>query len=97
MLIIEWVEGIRIDDVVNLTKANMILANYRIRRAAFNQVFRDGYFHADMHPGNILCALMETCSIDFGIMGYLDFRDRLFLARLLSAMLDRDYDGCHPA
>ena len=46
-----------------------------------------------MHPGNIFVRPDGTIvPIDFGIMGYLDFRDRLFLARLLSAMLDRDYD-----
>ena len=46
-----------------------------------------------MHPGNIFVRADGTLvPIDFGIMGYLDFQDRLFLARLLSAMLDRDYD-----
>ncbi|HCA15356.1 MAG TPA: protein kinase, partial [Alphaproteobacteria bacterium] len=49
--------------------------------------------HADMHPGNIFIAADGTLvPIDFGIMGHLDFADRLFLARLLTAMLDRDYD-----
>ena len=62
-------------------------------RSFFNQVFRDGFFHADMHPGNIFVAADGTLvPIDFGIMGHLDFGDRLFLARLLTAMLDRDYD-----
>ena len=46
-----------------------------------------------MHPGNIFIAPDGTLvPIDFGIMGHLDFADRLFLARLLTAMLDRDYD-----
>ena len=59
----------------------------------FNQVFRDGYFHADMHPGNIFIRDDGVLvPIDFGIMGYLEFADRLFLAQLLSAMLDRNYD-----
>ena len=95
MLIIEWVEGIRIDDVSNLTKAGHDVGQITeyAARSFFNQVFRDGYFHADMHPGNIFVRPDGTLvPIDFGIMGYLDFRDRLFLARLLSAMLDRDYD-----
>jgi len=95
MLIIEWVEGIRIDDVDALTAAGHDIE--RITEAAarsfFNQVFRDGFFHADMHPGNIFVAADGTLvPIDFGIMGHLDFSDRLFLARLLTAMLDRDYD-----
>ena len=46
-----------------------------------------------MHPGNIFVRSDgNLVPIDFGIMGYLDFHDRLFLARLLRAMLDRDYD-----
>jgi len=46
-----------------------------------------------MHPGNIFIAPDgKLVPIDFGIMGFLDFSDRLFLARLLMAMLDRDYE-----
>ena len=45
-----------------------------------------------MHPGNIFVAADGTLvPIDFGIMGHLDFGERLFLARLLTAILDRDY------
>ena len=95
MLIIEWVEGIRIDDVEALTAAghNIETITEAAARSFFNQVFRDGFFHADMHPGNIFVSADGTLvPIDFGIMGHLDFADRLFLARLLTAMLDRDYD-----
>ena len=96
MLVIEWIEGVRIDDVAGLAAAGHDVE--RITEAAarcfFNQVFRDGFFHADMHPGNIFIAPDGTLvPIDFGIMGHLDFADRLFLARLLTAMLDRDYDA----
>ena len=51
MLIIEWVEGIRIDDVSNLTRAGHDVNQITeyAARSFFNQVFRDGYFHADMH------------------------------------------------
>jgi len=95
MLIIEWVEGIRIDDVDALCAAGHDIGKVTeiAARSFFNQVFRDGYFHADMHPGNIFIRDDGVLvPIDFGIMGYLEFSDRLFLARLLSAMLDRDYD-----
>ena len=95
MLVIEWIEGIRIDDVSALRAAGHDVG--RLTESAansfFNQVFRDGFFHADMHPGNIFIAPDgRLVPIDFGIMGHLDFTDRLFLARLLMAMLDRDYD-----
>jgi len=95
MLIIEWVEGIRIDDVQALTAAGHDISQLTefAARSFFNQVFRDGYFHADMHPGNIFVgADGRLIPIDFGIMGHLDFSDRFFLARLLTAMLDRNYD-----
>ena len=95
MLVIEWIDGIRIDDVEGLQKAGHDIA--KITEAAatsfFNQLFRDGYFHADMHPGNIfVTADGLLVPIDFGIMGQLDFADRLFLARLLDAILKRNYD-----
>ena len=95
MLIIEWVDGIRIDDVDGLLSAGHDIAKVTEFAASsfFNQVFRDGYFHADMHPGNIFIREDGVLvPIDFGIMGYLEFGDRLFLAQLLSAMLERDYD-----
>ena len=95
MLVIEWIEGVRIDDVAGLEAAGHDIETITeaAARCFFNQVFRDGFFHADMHPGNIFIAPDGTLvPIDFGIMGHLDFADRLFLARLLTAMLDRDYD-----
>ncbi len=95
MLIIEWIDGIRIDDVPALKAAGHDVSQLTETAANsfFNQVFRDGFFHADMHPGNIFIAPDgQLVPVDFGIMGHLDFADRLFLARLLTAMLDRDYD-----
>jgi ubiquinone biosynthesis protein len=95
MLIVEWIEGIRIDDVAALEAAGHDIGQITeyAARSFFNQVFRDGFFHADMHPGNIFVrADGVLVPIDFGIMGHLDFNDRLFLARLLNAMLERDYD-----
>jgi ubiquinone biosynthesis protein len=93
--VVEWIDGIRIDDVPALEAAGHNIADLTeaAARSFFNQVFRDGFFHADMHPGNIFVAAdSRLVPIDFGIMGFLDFADRLFLARLLMAMLDRDYD-----
>jgi len=95
MLIVEWIDGIRIDDVAALENAGHDISKVTAfaARSFFNQVFRDGFFHADMHPGNIFVRNDGILvPVDFGIMGYLDFTDRLFLARLLNAMLTRDYD-----
>jgi ubiquinone biosynthesis protein len=62
----------------------------------FTQVFRDGFFHADMHPGNILVATEGEMSgryvaLDFGIMGTLTDIDKNYLAQNFLAFFRRDY------
>jgi ubiquinone biosynthesis protein len=58
----------------------------------FTQVFRDGFFHADMHPGNILVAPDgRYCGVDFGIMGTLSDDDKNYLAMNFMAFFHRDY------
>jgi ubiquinone biosynthesis protein len=58
----------------------------------FTQVFRDGFFHADMHPGNILVADDgRYIALDFGIMGTLSDTDKQYLARNFLAFFRRDY------
>jgi ubiquinone biosynthesis protein len=58
----------------------------------FSQAFRDGFVHADMHPGNILVAPDgRYVALDFGIMGTLSDRDRNYLAQNFVAFFNRDY------
>ena len=62
----------------------------------FTQVFRDGFFHADMHPGNIQVATDgadkgKFIALDFGIMGSLSDTDKYYLARNFLAFFNRDY------
>jgi ubiquinone biosynthesis protein len=58
----------------------------------FTQVFRDGFFHADMHPGNIFVdAQGRYIAVDFGIMGTLTDRDKNYLAQNFLAFFRRDY------
>jgi len=58
----------------------------------FTQVFRDGFFHADMHPGNIFVARDgRYCGVDFGIMGTLSDEDKHYLATNFMAFFHRDY------
>jgi ubiquinone biosynthesis protein len=62
----------------------------------FTQVFRDGFFHADMHPGNILVSVEENTkaryvALDFGIMGTLTETDKSYLAQNFLAFFNRDY------
>jgi ubiquinone biosynthesis protein len=60
----------------------------------FTQVFRDGFFHADMHPGNIFVDQQgRYIAVDFGIMGSLSDRDKRYLARNFLAFFRRDYRG----
>jgi ubiquinone biosynthesis protein len=85
-----WIDGFRIDDTEALAKAGLDPTVLLARSAAvfFNQVFRDGFFHADMHPGNMLVTpdgvLMP---VDFGIMGRLDLETRYYLADTLTGFL----------
>ena len=62
----------------------------------FTQVFRDGFFHADMHPGNIFVGIDPAhhgkyIALDFGIMGTLSERDKNYLAKNFLAFFRRDY------
>ncbi|HMA88293.1 MAG TPA: ubiquinone biosynthesis regulatory protein kinase UbiB [Burkholderiales bacterium] len=58
----------------------------------FTQVFRDGFFHADMHPGNIFVADDgRYVALDFGIMGALTETDKNYLAQNFIAFFNRDY------
>ena len=94
MLVLEFIEGIRIDDLesLNSSKHNIKKITEIGTEVFFLQVFRDGFFHGDMHPGNILInkegALVP---IDFGIMGRLSNKDRQFLALLLTHLLNKNY------
>jgi len=60
--------------------------------AFFKQVFRDGFFHGDLHPGNLFVQADGTIgAVDFGIMGRLDKATRRHLGELLLSFLGRDY------
>lgn len=92
----EWVEGLPADDRPGLIAAghdpNRILERSAI--VFFNQVFRDGMFHGDMHPGNMLIDVQgRIVALDFGIMGRIDLATRRHLARILLGFLTRDYAG----
>jgi ubiquinone biosynthesis protein len=61
-------------------------------RIFFNQIFRDGYFHADMHPGNMLVDREGgIIALDFGIMGRIDLTARRHLAEMLLGFVTRDF------
>ncbi len=86
--------GIPIDDREALIAAGHDMEQVLIKAAEifFNQVFRDGFFHGDQHPGNMwVDAEGNIVVVDFGIMGRLDHKTRTYLADMLLATLARDY------
>ena len=94
VLTLEWVNGIPINDIEALKKAKLDLPDLanRVIQAFLRQALRDGFFHADMHQGNLLVDEDGTLvAIDFGIMGRLDEASRRFMAETLFGFLMRDY------
>ena len=94
VLTLERIHGIRIDDRAAIEAAGLdprsVLA--KAANAFFRQVFRDGFFHADMHPGNLFVAADgAVIAVDFGIMGRLDRATRYYLADMLTGFLAGDY------
>ena len=97
-LVMERVEGIPVDEHRQLKAAGYDLTE--VARVGvtmfFTQLFRDGFFHADLHSGNIFIGRNERGEVqcrlvDFGIMGSLSDRDMLYLNNNLDALLERDY------
>jgi ubiquinone biosynthesis protein len=98
VLVMERMSGIPIGRMDELTAAG--IDRKQLARAGveifFTQVFRDGFFHADMHPGNIFVAVDapnfgKYIALDFGIMGTLSERDKSYLAQNFLAFFRRDY------
>ncbi len=98
VLVMERIHGIPIDDMEALRAAGVNIPRLASNGVEifFTQVFRDNFFHADMHPGNIFVdatnpALPRYAAVDFGIVGSLEERDRRYLAENFLAFFDRDY------
>lgn len=98
VLVMERIYGIPVTDMTALAdqRTNMKLLAERGVEIFFTQVFRDSFFHADMHPGNIFVSTQTPWSpqyiaIDCGIVGSLTDEDQDYLARNLLAFFKRDY------
>jgi len=94
VLTLEWIDGVPIDerDALERAGADVEAVSRHAAEVFFQQVFRDGYFHADMHPGNVFVgAANQLQVVDFGIMGTLAADQRRYLADMLLAFLERDY------
>jgi ubiquinone biosynthesis protein len=94
VLTTEWIDGTPLSDLEALqargvdlpTLGNLVIQSF-LRHA-----IRDGFFHADMHQGNLFVDRQgNLVAVDFGIMGRLSPKDRLFLAEILYGFIRRDY------
>ncbi|CAM4405279.1 MAG: putative protein kinase UbiB [Legionellaceae bacterium] len=97
-IVMERINGIPLGNIAALQKqgVNLKILAERGVEIFFTQVFRDCFFHADMHPGNIFVNASDPenpqyAAVDFGIMGTLSPQDQRYLAENLVAFFKRDY------
>jgi ubiquinone biosynthesis protein len=98
VMVMQRMKGVPISQIQRLRDAGVDMKKLAVDGVTlfFTQVFRDGFFHADMHPGNIQVSLEPATfgryiSLDFGIVGTLTETDKEYLAQNFSAFFRRDY------
>ena len=98
VMVMERIYGTPISDIEQLVARNTNMKKLAERgvEVFFTQVFRDSFFHADMHPGNIFVSTVnpndpQYITIDFGIVGTLNSEDKRYLAENFIAFFNRDY------
>ena len=94
VLTTEWIDGVPLRDAEKLEAAGHDPKELAIivLQSFLTQALRDGFFHADLHPGNLFVDVEGRIhAVDFGIMGRLDQPMRRFLAETLGGFLTRDY------
>ena len=94
VLTMEWIDGIPLHDIDAIVAAGhdrQALGRIVIQ-SFLRHALRDGFFHADMHPGNLFVDPEgRLCAVDFGIMGRLGLKERRFLAEILLGFITRNY------
>jgi ubiquinone biosynthesis protein len=94
VLTLEWIEATPLSDRVRLQAKGFDLPQLArsLIQSFLRHALRDGFFHADMHPGNLFVDDDgRLIAVDFGIMGRLGAKERLFLAEILYGFIRRDY------
>ncbi|MFO8156070.1 MAG: AarF/UbiB family protein, partial [Thiohalospira sp.] len=98
VMVMERIHGLQISDIDGLRRAGVDMKALAERGTEifFTQVFRDSFFHADMHPGNVFVDVSDPANpryvaVDFGIMGSLSPVDHRYLADNFLAFFNRDY------
>ncbi len=94
VLVCDWIDGTPISDRAKLAADGHDLKKLGlvVLRSFLRHAMRDGFFHADMHQGNLLVDKAgQVVAVDFGIMGRLGYRERRFLAEILHGLITRNY------
>ncbi|WP_309086359.1 2-polyprenylphenol 6-hydroxylase [Chelativorans sp.] len=94
VLTLEWIDGIKMSDIAALQAAGHDLQRLAtvLIQAFLRHTLRDGFFHADMHPGNLFVEADGTIvAVDFGIVGRIGKKERRFLAEILYGFITRDF------
>jgi len=94
VLTLEWIDGTPLHDRVTLEAKGFDLKHlsHAVIQTFLRHALRDGFFHADMHPGNLFVDdAGHLVAVDFGIMGRLGPQERRFLAEILFGFITRDY------
>lgn len=95
VLTTSWVEGIGVRDLAALDAAGIDREKLAtdLMQSFLRHAIRDGFFHADMHPGNLFADAKThgIIAVDFGIMGRIGAKERRFLADILFGFITRDY------
>ena len=94
VLTMEWIDGIALSDHARLEQSQVDLPELgrKVIQSFLRHALRDGFFHADMHPGNLfLDDAGRLVAVDFGIMGRLGMKERRFLAEILLGFITRNY------
>lgn len=90
----EWIDAISIYERDKLVELDINLKELATNFTVmfFNQTFVNGFFHADLHQGNIMVNNKgEIILLDFGIMGRIDYKNRIYIAKILHGFLNKDY------
>jgi ubiquinone biosynthesis protein len=94
VLTMEWIDGIPLSDHARLEQTNVDLPELgrKVIQSFLRHALRDGFFPADMHPGNLFLGRDgRLVAVDFGIMGRLGAKERRFLAEILLGFITRNY------
>jgi ubiquinone biosynthesis protein len=94
VLTLEWIEATRLNDHAALRAKGFDLKDLAraVIQTFLRHALRDGFFHADMHPGNLFVDdTGKLVAVDFGIMGRLGPKERRFLAEILYGFITRNY------